>query len=80
MNNQSKETTRFTFDCPTELHSAFKMKALCIKQTVKDYLVGLIIKDVCENTPPHIDKNCFEDQLRIALQKDAGLMRKLSDR
>jgi len=80
MNNQSKEITRFTFDCPTELHSAFKMKALCGKKTVKDYLVGLIIKDVCENPPPHIDKDCFENQLRMALQKEAGLMRKLSER
>ena len=80
MNNQPKETTRFTFDCPSELHSAFKMKALCVKQTVKDYIVSLIIKDICENPPPHIDKDFFENQLRIALQKDAGLMRKLSNK
>jgi hypothetical protein len=80
MNNHAKEITRFTFDCPTELHSTVKMKALSVKQTVKDYLISLIIKDVCDSPPQFMDKDSFEEQLRIALDKDAGLMMKLATR
>jgi hypothetical protein len=42
MTSHDKSLTKFTFDCPTELYSIIKMKALAAKQTIKDYLIGLI--------------------------------------
>lgn len=80
MNNHDKHITRFTFDCPSDLHSTVKMKALAVKQSVKDYLIGLIIKDISANPPQFIDKISFEDHLKTALEKDKNLMKKLTDR
>lgn len=75
-----KNTNRFTFDCPSELHSIVKMKALSAKQSIKDYLINLIIKDISTNPPKYMSKSAFENQLKAALEKDQDLMRKLADK
>ena len=72
--------TRFTFDCPTELHSIAKMKALASKQSLKEYLIGLLVKDVSENPPQFMDAKAFKAELDKILKQDAELMKKLKDR
>jgi len=56
------------------------MKALAVKQSVKDYLISLIIKDISANPPQFMDKVSFQEHLKTALEKDQNLMRKLTDR
>lgn len=78
--HHEKETTRFTFDCPSDLHSIAKMKASALRQSLKDYLIGLLIKDVSENPPKFMDSGAFQNELKKILEDDADLMRKLKDR
>lgn len=80
MGLHEREVTRFTFDCPTELHSIAKMKASASRQSLKDYLIGLLIKDISENPPKFIDTKGFQAELSKILEQDAELMKKLTDR
>lgn len=75
-----KETVRLTFDCPEELHAAAKMKAAARKEPIKDYIIGLVIKDLMENTPKIMDQADFRKHLEKVLKDDADLLRKLSKR
>lgn len=45
-----KDVIRFTFDCPTDLHTIAKMKASALHQSMKDYLIGLLAKDAIEKS------------------------------
>lgn len=80
MGLEEKKVTRFTFDCPTELHSIAKMKASALRQSLKDYLINLLLKDVSENPPKFIDAKAFQTELNKLIEQDAELMKKLSDR
>lgn len=75
-----KEVVRFTFDCPSGLHMIAKMKASALKQSMREYLVGLLIKDAMENPPKFIDNKTFKKELKKILKDDADLMRKLADK
>ena len=75
-----KDVIRFTFDCPIDLHTIAKMKASALKQSMKDYLIGLLTKDAVENPPKFLDNKSFKKELKKILQDDAELMQKLSDR
>ncbi len=75
-----KDVVRFTFDCPTDLHTVAKMKASALHQSMKDYLIGLLVKDAVENPPKYLDNESFKKELKNILQDDAELMQKLSDR
>lgn len=75
-----KDVIRFTFDCPIDLHTAAKMKASALHQSMKDYLIGLLAKDAVENPPKYLDSKSFKKELKNILQHDAELMQKLSDR
>lgn len=75
-----KNTTRFTFDCPTDLHSIAKMKAASLKKSLKEYLVALVIKDISASPPKLIDKKSFKKEIDRILKDDAELMKKLADR
>lgn len=76
----NKDMTRFTFDCPTELHFSVKMKALSCKKSVKDYLIGLISKDMSQDTSPFLNDAEFKKVLPSFLEKHKGLMKGLADR
>jgi hypothetical protein len=80
MESHEKETIRFTFDCPTDLHSIAKMKASASKQSLKEYLIGLIVKDISENPPRFMDEKSFKAELNRILENDAELMKKLTNR
>src|ERR1700733_8138086 len=67
-----------TFDCPTDLHSIAKMKASSLKKSLREYLVGLIIKDAEENPPKFLDNKNFKKELKRILEDDADLMKKLA--
>ena len=75
-----KNMIRFTFDCPIDLHTVAKMKASALHQSMKDYLIGLLEKDVAESPPKYLDNASFKKELKNILQNDAELMQKLSDR
>lgn len=75
-----KDTIRFTFDCPVDLHTLAKMKASALHQSMKDYLIGLLAKDAVENPPKYLDNKSFKKELKNIFQDDAELMQKLSDR
>jgi len=45
-----KDVIRFTFDCPTDLHTIAKMKASALHQSMKDYLIGLLAKGAIEKS------------------------------
>ena len=75
-----KDVIRFTFDCPIDLHTVAKMKASALRQSMKDYLIGLLAKDAVENPPKYLDNKSFQKGLKKILQDDAELMQKLSDR
>lgn len=75
-----KDTVRFTFDCPSDLHTMAKMKATALKQSMKDYVVSLLIKDAMENPPKFMDQKSFKKELKYLLENDADLMQKLADR
>lgn len=79
MGSPEREITRFTFDCPTELHSIAKMKASALKQSLKNYLIDLLVKDVSENPPKFVDSKIFQAELSRILEHDAELMRKLKE-
>jgi hypothetical protein len=80
MSMHKKETIRFTFDCPTDLHAIAKMKASGLHQSLKDYLVHLVIKDVSENPPKFMDEKAFQKQLNMLLENDYELMKRLKER
>lgn len=80
MRPNEREITRFTFDCPTKLHSIAKMKAVACNQSLKDYLIGLLLKDVSKHPPKFMDAQSFQKELHKILEKDAELMKKLTDR
>lgn len=75
-----KDVVRFTFDCPADLHTIAKMKASAMKQSMKDYLIGLLAKDAVENPTKFLDNKSFKKELEKILKHDAELMKKLSDR
>ena len=74
-----RETTRFTFDCPIDLHAIAKMKASGLKESLKDYLIGLIIKDVSEKPPKFMNDKSFQKEMNKILENDEELMRKLAN-
>ncbi len=76
----NKDVIRFTFDCPSDLHTIAKMKASALKQSMKDYLIGLLVKDAGENLPKFLDNKAFKKELNKILKDDAELMKKLADR
>ena len=78
--SSQKAVIRFTFDCPVDLHTSAKMRASSLKQSMKDYLIGLLAKDAIENPPKFLDNKSFKKELKKILQDDAKLMQKLSDR
>ena len=75
-----KGVIRFTFDCPEELHTMAKIKASALKQSMRDYFIGLLTKDVVENPPKFLDSKAFRKELKRILEDDAELMKKLADR
>lgn len=75
-----KEKIRFTFDCPIDLHTAAKMRASAMHQSLKDYLINLVAKDVVENPVKFLDKKSFKKQLKKLLKDDDELMQALSKR
>ena len=75
-----KENIRFTFDCPSDLHTIAKMKASALKQSMREYLVSLLVKDAMENPPKFLDPKVFKKELKKILEDDSDLMRKLADR
>lgn len=75
-----KETVRFTFDCPSKLHTVAKMKALASKKSMREYLVGLLVKDAMENPSKFIDNKAFKKELNKILEDDAELMEKLPNK
>lgn len=75
-----KDVVRFTFDCPVDLHTIAKMKASALKQSMKDYLIGLLAKDAVENPPKYLDNKSFKKELKKILEDDSELMKELSDR
>ncbi len=75
-----KDDIRFTFDCPVHLHAAAKMKASALHQSMKDYFIGLLAKDVVKNPPKFLNDKSFRKELKKILQDDAELMQKLSNR
>ena len=75
-----KDTIRFTFDCPSELHTMAKMKAAALKQSIKEYLVGLLVKDAVDNPPKFLNNKSFKKELKKILEEDSELMKKLADR
>lgn len=79
MRNQ-KRITRLTFDCPSDLHLAIKMKALSENQSVKDYLIETLSKDICENQPHFLDREEFKKTLPKFLEKHKRLMEGLASR
>ena len=80
MGLHERGVTRFTFDCPKELHSIAKVKALESNQSLKDYLIGLLVKDVYKNPPKYMDAKSFQNELCKILEHDTELMKKLTDR
>lgn len=80
MSTHRDDVIRFTFDCPVELHTIAKMKATSLKQSMKEYLVGLLVKDAVEHPPKYVDNKTFRKALNDILKNDADLMQKLSDR
>lgn len=75
-----KEVIRFTFDCPADLHTVAKLKASALKQSMREYLVGLLIKDAMENPPKFLDNKSFKRELKKILEDDSELMKKLADK
>jgi hypothetical protein len=80
MMSAQKDVIRFTFDCPIDLHTVAKMKASALHQSMKDYFIGLLVKDAVDNPPKYLDNKSFKKELKNILQADAELMQKLSDR
>lgn len=75
-----KEVIRFTFDCPISLHTVAKMKASALHQSMREYLVGLLVKDAMENPPEFLGNKAFKKELYRILEEDEDLMRKLADK
>ena len=78
--SEHKDVIRFTFDCPVDLHTVAKMKASALHQSMKNYVIGLLVKDAVENPPKYLDNKSFKKELKNILQEDVELMQKLSDR
>lgn len=75
-----REMVRFTFDCPSDLHTVAKMKASSLKQSMREYLVNLLIKDSLENPTKFIDSKAFKKEIEKIIENDADLMKKLADK
>ena len=75
-----KEITRFTFDCPSSLHSMAKMKASSCQQSLRDYIIGLVVNDISENPTRFVDAKSFQQELDRILDADSELMRRLKDK
>ena len=75
-----KDVIRFTFDCPIDLHTVAKMKASALHTSMKDYIIGLLAKDIEETPIKHLNNKSFKKELKNILHDDAELMQKLSDR
>ena len=73
-----KEVIRFTFDCPIELHAVAKMKASALKQSLKDYLIGLLAKDAAKKTSKFLDEKAFKKELKKIIRDDSELMTHLT--
>ena len=80
MQSKTKEIIRFSFDCPTDIHTTIKMKATFYKKTVRDYLLNLIAKDLAEDTPCFISNEDCHNQLKMIFKKDDDLMKGLANR
>ncbi len=76
----NKENVRFTFDCPKSLHMVAKMKAARNGQSIREYVLALMAKDTMEDQPQFVDDDTFNRAMKRVLEKDAELMRKLSER
>ncbi len=76
---RKQEITRFTFDCPTNLHSIAKMKAAASKVSLKDYLLKILIADI-SNSSEFVDDYTYQKELKNLLSKDYELLKKLSDK
>jgi len=76
----NKETVRLTFDCPEEIHAAAKMKAASMKESIKSYVVSLMIRDLLESPPKVMNQAEFKKQLNRVVKDDEELMRMLSQR
>ena len=75
-----EEIVRFTFDCPVNLHSFAKMKAIANHQSMKDYIIGLLAKDAVDHPVKFLSNKSFEKELKKILHDDSELMEKLADR
>ena len=75
-----KDVVRYTFDCPTDLHTFAKIKSSAKHQSLKDYLVGLLAKDAVEDPVKFVDNKAFKKELNRILEDDADLMKRLSKR
>jgi hypothetical protein len=73
-----KDVVRFIFDCLAGLHTIAKKKASSLKQSTKDYLIGLLAKDVVKNKPTFLTDEAFKKELHRILHNDAELMKKLA--
>ena len=80
MDAKSKNVTRFTFDCPTDIHCTLKMKALSYKKSVKDYLLGLIVRDLMVETPSFMNDEELQKQLAFVYENDMELLEGLANR
>lgn len=80
MRMPKRDIVRFTFDCSKELHSTMKMKALEHDQSIKDYLISLIVKDIGKNKPKFLSQDKFEKLLDDGMKKHGALMEKLANR
>ena len=80
MRHMHRNTTRFTFDCPSALHTIAKMKAAALKKSVREYVIDLLVKDAEENPPKFLSDKAFKKELKKIHSEDAKLMKKLADR
>ena len=75
-----KDFVRYTFDCPTELHTFAKIKSSAQRQSLKEYLIGLLVKDAMDNPPKFMDNETFKKELNRIIEGDSDLMTRLADR
>lgn len=81
MKTSSKEVTRITFDCPSDLHLQVKINAIHSKKTIKDYIIDSIMDKINENKEhKFIDDDSFKKALPDFLEEHKGLLKKLADR
>lgn len=76
---KKQEITRFTFDCPSNLHSIVKMKAAAAKKSLKDYFLDILTKNIYEPVE-FIDDTTYQKELKKLIINDQELLKKLSDK